>query len=163
MSNIIFVREVAEEIARIVETLRTSLSLKAVIIGEMSFQPTVGVTNLVNGVWIVPTPVTTIDADALPKVLLTRYFYRLVYVRRIGLNENVVKKSMADVATIVNTLTDHWHVPDITNIPQSAQILWMGTRSIEWEPSEDSLVQTLGADMTAVAFNLEVQVRCRRA
>lgn len=163
MSDIIFVRQIAEEIARIVETLRLTLNLKAVIIGEMNFQPSPGVTKLVNGVWIIPTPVTTIDPDALPKVVLERYFYRLVYVRRMAPGENVVKKAMEDAAVLVNALTDHWHVPDITTLPQSAQILWMGTRSIEWEPGEDNAVQALGADITAIAFNLEVQVRARRA
>lgn len=163
MSDIIFVRQIAEEIARIVETLRTTLSLKSTIIGEMNFQPTAGVTNLVNGVWIIPTPVTTIDPDALPKVLLEKYFYRLIYVRRVARGENVVKQSMADAAVIVNALTDKVHLPDITNLPATAQILWMLTKSIEWTPGEDSLVQNFGADMTAVAFNIEAVVRCRRA
>lgn len=161
MSDIIFVRPIAEEIARIVETLRSTLSLRSVIIGEMNFQPTAGLTNLVNGVWILPSPNTTIDPDALPKQLQERYFYRLVYVRRIGLGENVVKARMADVATIVNALTDHIH-PDITSMPATAEVLWMLVRNIEWEPSEDGMVQTFGADMTAVAFSLEAHVRCRR-
>lgn len=162
MSDIIFVRQIAEEIARIIETLRTSLSLKSTIIGEMNFQPTAGVTNLVNGVWIVPNPIMNNDPDELPKVLMQKYFYRLVYVRRIVLNENPVKKTMADVATIINALTDKIHCPDITTLPATAQVLWMLVRTVEWNPGEDNYVQQFGADLTAVAFNLEVQVRCRR-
>lgn len=163
MSDVIFVRQIAEEIARIAETLREQLNLKSTIIGEMNFQPTAGITNLVNGLWIVPTPTTNINPDAIPKVLIETYFYRLVYVRRIGRNENVVKQHMADVATIINALTDKVHMPDITTLPSTAQILWMLVKSVEWEPGEDRYVQTFGADLTAIAFNVEVQVRCKRA
>jgi hypothetical protein len=162
MSDIIFVRQIAEEIARIVETLRTTLSLKSTIIGEMSFNPTAGVGNLVNGVWIIPTPTTQIEPDSIPRILIQRYFYRVIFVRRINRNENVVKQHMADVATIINALTDKIHMPDITNLPATAQILQMLVRSVEWNPGEDNYVQQFGADLTAIAFNIEVEVRCRR-
>ena len=162
MSDIIFVRQIAEEIARIIETLRSTLNLKATIIGEMNFQPSTGVTNLVNGVWIIPTPVMNNAADSIPKILIQQYYYRVIYLRRIAVNENPVTRSMADVATIINALTDKIHCPDITTLPATAQILWMLVKSVEWNPGEDSYVQQFGADLTALAFNIEVQVRCRR-
>lgn len=163
MSDIVFVRELAEEIARIIETLRSQLDLKATIIGEMSFNPTAGITNLANGVWIIPTPQTTIEPDSIPKVMIQHYFYRIVFLRRIARNENVVKRHMEDAATIINALTDKVHMPDITNLPSTAQVLQMLVRSVEWNPGEDNYVQQFGADLTALAFNLDVEVRCRRA
>lgn len=162
-AEVSFVRLIAEEIARIVEMLRTPLSLRSVIISRMHLLPSPGVANLVNGVWIIPAPDTNIDPGALPRILNQRYLYRLVYIRRIGPAENVVRKTMDDAAVIVNTLTDKVHLPDITTLPASAQVLWMLTRNIEWNPSEDNLVQSISADLSAVAFTVEVQVRCRRS
>jgi hypothetical protein len=108
-------------------------------------------------------PATTNEFDELPRVMEQKYFFRFVYTRLIHTRENIIKKSMEDAELIMNTYTDKYMMPDITNLPSGTNILWTIVKSVEWRPPEDMYVQQIHADITAIAFNMEVVVKTRRA
>lgn len=162
-SNIVHVQPIIEELQRIIsDGLTATLNLKGVHIGDVAFSGSHGISNLVNGVWIVPSPSTTNDPDSMPKMFIQKYYFRLLYIRRIALNENPIQKNMTDIKEIVNLLTDKISLPDLTNLPSSAQILWALVRSVEWMPPENDFVSRIAADLLAMAVNIEVNVRTRR-
>jgi hypothetical protein len=165
LSNIIHVVPIIEELQRIGDSLIKSLltpNLVSINIGDITAMPSPGVAALCPGLWIQPTPATTNEFMYLPKPMLQKYFFRVVYVRLIQPNENIVKKAMLDAAIIVNTYCDKMLLPDITNLPTGTQIMWAMTKSIEWRPPEDDYVVRCHADLTAIAFNMEINVKTRR-
>jgi hypothetical protein len=162
-NDIIHVRPILDEISRIFETeLKTPLSLNAVIQGDLSFQPTAGIPNLVNGIWIHPVQMTN-QSNEIPRGLQQVYQFRIVYLRRIALNANPMDQILDDVKLIINTLTDNYHLPSIAGLPAHAQIYWAHVDNLEFDPQEDEYVARMAADIKAVAFQLSVVVRTRRA
>ena len=144
-----------EELLRIFETdLKTSLSLKSVMRGAIEFLPTSGITDLVNGIWVNLEPSIDISKSELPKNLLITYNFRIVYVRRMALNENALKVKIADIQTITEKLIDSFKLADITNMT-NGQVLWWLPTSVETDPPEDAYVSSIAADLTAIAFNAQ--------
>jgi len=162
MSDIIHLQEIWDELARLAETLKVSLSLKGVYQGDYAFQPTAGISNMVNGLWIHPTPEMTSEPDDLPRRLIQRYRFRFVYVRRINLNENPTKQIVAEIKALINMYTSKFDLPDITNMPAHAQVLWCNIASVDFQPQEDDFTAGVAADLKAVAFQMDCFVRTRR-
>lgn len=163
-SNIFHIVTITQELQRIADFhLTSALGLKSVQIGEISAQPTSGILDVVPGIWIQPMPATENLFDELPRVNLQKYFFRFVYVRLIGLNENLVKKSMVDSVQVMNTYADKIYLQDITNLPSGTNILWQNINKVEWRPSEDAYLQQINADLAAIAFQVEVVVKTRRS
>ena len=163
MADVIHIITIAEELQRIFDAdLKTSLNLQSVMLGKLEWLPPTAITGLVNGIWINTAPAMTNDPSELPRQLLQKYNFRIVYVRRMAINENPTKKAMEDAKVIGNKLIDKISLPDITNMPSTAMVLWIMPRSFEWEPPEDDYVGRIAADLTAMAINLEVMVRTRR-
>ncbi len=163
-SNIVHVVPIVEELQRIADTdLRIPLGLTSVNIGDLNSMPAPAILEMCPGIWIKPSPAMTNDFDLMPKPMAQKYFFRIVYVRLIQPNENIVKKAMEDAALVVNTYSDKLQLPDLTNIPSGTHILWAMTRSVEWQAPEDDYVVRVHADLTAIAFNLEVNCITRRA
>lgn|SRR5574339_10583 len=163
-NNMFHVIVLCGELQRIaVAELQVALGLKSVMIGDITSMPTPGITNIIPGIWIQPMPATTNEFDELPRVMSQKYYFRFVYVRLIGRGENIINKSMQDITLIMNTYCDKYQLPDITNLPTGTQALWAMIKSVEWRPPEDMYVQNIHADLAAVAFNLEIEVKTRRA
>jgi len=163
-NNIFHTRVINEELMRIADTLlKTPLGLVSVIRGDLSQIPTPGILNIVPGIWIQANPAMTNQFGSLPREHEQSYFYRLIYVRKLAKGENFVAKNEDDSAYIGNTYTDKIYLPDITNLPTGTFILWVQVKNIEFQPPEDRFVQQIHADLAAVALNLEVRVKTRRA
>jgi|SRR5882672_2317180 len=162
MADIIHLQEIWDELARIAEMQKAALGLKGIYQGDYAFQPTAGIGDMVNGLWIHPTPEMTSEAAGMPRGLIQRYQFRFVYVRRISLNENPTKRIVADVKTLVNAFADKFDLPDITGLPSHAQVLSCNVASINFQPQEDDFTAGVAADLKAVAFQMDVQVRTRR-
>ncbi len=163
-SNIVHVVPIIEELQRIADSdLRTALNLVSVNIGDLNSMPAPAILEMCPGIWIKPSPAMTNEFDLMPKPMLQKYYFRIVYARLIQPDENIVKKAMQDVTLIINTYSDKLQLPDLTNIPSGTHILWVMTKSVEWQPPEDDYVTRVHADLTAIAFNLEVNCMTRRA
>ncbi len=163
-SNIIHVVPIIEELQRIADVnIKSELNLVSVNIGDLNSMPTPAILEMCPGIWIKPSPAMTNEFDLMPKPMLQKYYFRIVYVRLIQPNENIVKKAMADAAFIINTYSDKLQLPDLTNIPTGTHILWAMTQSVEWQPPEDDFTVRIHSDLTAIAFNLVVNVMTRRA
>ena len=164
-SNDIFhVEPIIEELQRIANvSLKTPLGLKTVSIGDITTLPTPGISNVVPGIWIQPLPATTNEFDEMPRVMEQKYFFRFVYLRYVNKGESIIKKTMEDATLIMNTYVDKYQFPDITNLPAGTHVLWAMIKSVEWRPPEDAYVQQIHADLTAIAFNMEIEVKTRRA
>lgn len=166
LSNIIHVEAIADELARIADIdIKTGLSpnLVSVNIGDLTSMPAPTILEMCPGIWIKPSPATTNEFDLMPKPMAQKYYFRIVYVRLIQPNENLVKKAMRDATFIINSYSDKLQLPDLTNIPTGTHVLWAMTKSIEWQPPEDDFSVRCHADLTAIAFNLEVNVITRRS
>lgn len=166
INNIIHVVPIIEELQRIADTtIKTALTpnLVSVNIGDITSLPAPGILRMCPGLWIKPSPAMTNEFDLMPKPMLQKYYFRMVYVRLIQKNENLVKKAMEDVSTIVNIYSDKLQLPDITNLPSGTHILWVMTKSVEWQPPEDDFSVRVHADLTAIALNMECNVITRRA
>ncbi len=147
------------ELARLLEAeLKSTLGLKAVIQGSFASQPTPGLVNLVPGIWIHPTPAMTVEEAEMPRVLIQRHNFRIIYLRKMGVNENPTQITATDAVDIANMLTANFTLP-AASMPANAQILWMMVKTIEFEPQEDDLVATISADVRAAALQVEVTVR----
>lgn len=163
-NDVIHIDQIIEELQRIFEVeLKSTLNLKSVMEGPIEFLPTPTIAELANGIWVSPYPDTTMRPSELPRQMEQVYAFRVVYVRRMAVGENPSKQSRADARIIINKLYDKFTLPDITNLPATAQILWLWVPRIEWSPPEDDLVARIAADLTATAFQIEVRVRTRRA
>jgi len=112
---------------------------------------------MVNGVWIYPSGNITLDRVTIPRGLVVNYNFRIVYVRRIGLNENINERKVADLQTVAEHMIDNFELPNLTLT--NGQILWNMVTSIETEPLEDLMVNALSSDLIATAFNIQCAVR----
>lgn len=158
MSQRLHTNEILNEIMRIFKVeLGTALSLKSIIKGELNWLPPESIPNLVNGIWIYPAGNIAIDRVTLPRGLTVTYNFRVVFVRRIGVNENVNERKMADVSTIVEKAIDFFDLPNLTLT--NGQVLWAMPVSVEMEPLEDLFVNQVSADLIATAFNIQCSVR----
>lgn len=164
-SDIIHAAKLCDELERIGNDLvKTALTpnLVNVSIGDINSMPAPIITSMCPGLFIKPSPAMTNEFMYLPKPMLQKYYFRMVYVRLIQQNENIVKKAMEDAAIIINTYSDKLFLPDITNLPSGTQIMWFVCKSVEWNCSEDDYVLACHADLTAIAFNFELQLKTRR-
>ena len=162
MTDIIHLQEIWDELARIAETLKTTLNLKGVYQGDYAFQPQMGsIPDLVNGLWIHPTPEMTSEPSDLPHVLMQRYRFRCVYVRKISLNENPTKQMVAEVKQIANAFMAQRHMPNIVGLPEYARVLWLNVASVDFQCQEDDFTSGIAADLKAVAFQVDVMVRTK--
>jgi hypothetical protein len=160
-ANRTHVSELIDEFLRLLDTnLKTTLSLKGVFRGSLAFLPAQAVTEMVNGIWVNPEPSTLIEPIQLPSDLLVHYQFRLIYVRRINVNENVLKQKEADVKLITEMVFDNYQLSNLTLT--NGQVLWWLPTEIEWEPPEDGYVATLADDLIGLAFKTECKVRTRR-
>jgi hypothetical protein len=147
------------ELARLLEAeLKSSMGLKSIIQGSFASQPTPGLATLVPGIWVHPSPAMTVEETEMPRVMIQKHNFRLIYLRKMGLNENPTQITAADAVTIANMLTANFTLP-AASMPANAQILWMMVRTVEFEPQEDDLVATISADVRAAALQVEVTVR----
>lgn len=163
MAQRIHVTELLDEILRLMEVnLKSSLDLKGVYRGDLSFIATDGVKDMVNGIWVNAEPQTRIEPIQLPTDLMVHYGFRLVYLRRIESlgNENVVKQKEQDVKSVIDMVMDNFTMSalSLTN----GQVLWWMPTEVEWEPPEDGYVSEIASDIVAVAFMTECKVRTRR-
>jgi hypothetical protein len=164
LNDMFHINPIIEELQRIANTeLKSALGLKTASIGDITTLPSPGISNVIPGIWIQPMPATINEFDDMPTVMSQKYFFRFVYVRMIGRGESIVQKSMDDATLIMNTYMDKYQFPDITNLPAGTQILWAIIKAIEWRPPEDMYIQNIHADLTAIAFNMECEVKTRRA
>ncbi len=146
------------EYLRIFEVeLKTALNLRRVIKGHIDFIPMQDVPSLVNGIWIAPEPGFDIGRVMLPKELEITYHFRVVYVRRIAVNEIVNEAKVNDILTITEKIIDKYKLEDLTLA--NAQVLWSFPTLVEAEPPEDVYVGAIAADLIATAFNIETKVR----
>ncbi len=162
MTDIIHIQEIWDELARIGETLKSSLNLKGIYQGDYALQPTQGIPAMVNGIWIHPTPRMTSKPSAMPRRLEQHYYFRFVYIRRIYQNQNSAKLIVAELKALVNAYAAKYHLPDITNLPSHAQILSANVGEIDFQPEEDQATQQIAADLKAIAFQMDVTVLTRR-
>jgi len=157
MAQRLHLKELLNEYLRIFRTeFQSSLNLKSVIKGHIDFVPVQDVPNRVNGIWIAPEPMT-IDRVMLPKELQITYNFRVVYVRRIGVNENVNEAKVNDILTITEKIIDKFKLEDLTLT--NAQVLWSFPVSVDPEPPEDVYVAAIAAELVAMAFNIQTVVR----
>lgn len=140
--------------------LKTTLNLKGVYRGALHFMPTQGVEQMVNGIWINAEPSTLIEPVQWPTDLLVSYMFRMVYVRNVNVNENVLAQKENDVEAIVEMVFDNFTMSNLTLT--NGQILWWLPTEVEWEPQEDGYVASVADDLVAVAFRTECKVRTRR-
>lgn len=158
MAQRIHTNEILAELLRIFETdLKTSLDLKGIYRGELNWLPPEAVDTLVNGVWIMPSLTMNIDRVTIPRGLLVNYNFRVVYVRRLGLNENPIERKIADTNTIVEYLIDNFTLPSLTLT--NGDLLWCFPTQVENECLEDLFVTGVAADLIATAFTINCQVR----
>lgn len=166
ISKLVHTEVIADELARIADTLlKTALTpnLVKVTVGDISSLPAPILATMVPGIFIKPHPAMSNNFDLMPKPMLQKYYFRLVYVRLMQKNENLVRKAMQDAALIANTYSDKLQLPDITNLPSGTHIIWAIFKSIEYAPPEDDYVVRCHADLTAVAMNMEIEVITRRS
>jgi hypothetical protein len=153
--------EILDEILRLFDThLRATLSLKGVYRGMLPFMPAEAVEEHVNGIWVNLEPSILITPVQLPSDLQVTYMMRLLYVRRINVNENVLKQKETDLKVITEFVFDHFEMSELSL--SNGQVLWWLPTEVEMEPPEDGYVATLAQDLVAVAFKTELQVRTRR-
>lgn len=158
MTQRLYPKEILNEILRIFKVeLASSLSLVSAIKGEMNWLPPESIPNLVNGVWIHPTGQIGINRVTLPRGLQIDYNFRVVYVRRIGLNENINEVKLNDICTITEKMIDFFELPNLAL--DSAQVLWCMPTAVETEPVEDVFVNALSADLIATAFIMNCATR----
>jgi hypothetical protein len=153
--------EIIDEILRLLDVnLRTSLSLKGVFRGMMPFMPAEVATQKVNGIWVNVEPSIHITPIQLPKDTQITYMIRLLLIRRININENVLLQKETDIREVIDMVYDNYTMSELTL--SNGQILWWLPTEIEMEPPEDGYVATLAEDLVAIAFKTEIQVRTRR-
>jgi len=162
-NDMFHINTLIQELQRIGWTLESDLNLKEVAVGDITTMPSPGISNIIPGIFIQPMPATTNDFDELPRVMTQKYFFRFVYVRMIGRGERIIQKSIDDATLIMNTYTDYYQMRDITNLPSGTQVLWAIIKTVEWRPPEDMYMQQVHADLAAIAFNMEIEVKTRRA
>ena len=164
MATRFFANEILGEFLRLFDVnLRTTLNLKGVYRGSLDFLPVQNIPDMVNGVWVNLEPNITYEPVQMPKDLKTTYNFRIVYLSRINVNENVLTQKINDTKEITDMLWDNFLLSDLAlsgNPP--AQILWSKLNIVELDPPEEAFFVDLSADIVATAFRLEVAVRTRR-
>lgn len=140
--------------------LRTTLNLKGVYKGDLSWLPPQTITDMVNGIWVTIEPSLRINRVLLPKELETTYNLRFVYVRRIAVNENPINAKLDDIETITEKLFDKFDLPDLTLT--NGQILWSLPNEVEFSPPEDDYIVEIASDLIAMAFRVDTVVRSKR-
>lgn len=141
------------------DNLRTTLNLKGVYKGDLTFFPAQALTDMVNGIFVNPLNVR-IERVLLPKELETTYIFRFLYIKRIAQGTNVVESKIDDCTTIQEHLFDKYQLPDLTLT--NGQVLWSLPNEIDMNPPEDEYVAILAADMVAMAFIVDCKVRSKR-
>lgn len=158
MAKRIHANEILDGIAALCKLhLETPLSLQAIIRGSIEWFPNQSLLPLVNGIFLHLEPAIEVTRVQMPKDLQFLYAVRLVYVRRNAENEDINRKKIDEITLIAETIIDNYNLPDVSL--ENGQILWCFPRNIETEPPEDFIAADVAADLSAVAFNLEVVVR----
>lgn len=153
--------ELLDEILRLLdEQLRTTLSLKGVYRGMLPFMPAEAAADHVNGIWVNIEPSILLTPVQLPTDFLVTYMVRLLYVRRINVNENVLSQKEQDIRDVIDMVFDNFTLSSLAL--SNGQVMWWLPTEIEMEPQEDGYVASLAEDLVAVAFKTELQVRTRR-
>jgi len=153
--------QVLAEYLRIFETgLTTTLSLKGVYRGNLEWFPAQAISDMANGIWVVLDPGITITPVQLPTDLEVNYGIRIIYVKRINVNENVIQQKIDDINTIVEKLFDEYRLTNLSLT--NGQVLWSLPVSVETEPPEEVYVSSIAADLVAAAFRVELKIRTRR-
>jgi hypothetical protein len=157
MAQRLHLKELLNEYLRIFRTeFQSTLNLKSVIKGHIDFVPVQDVPARVNGIWIAPEAFT-IDRVMLPKDLEITYNFRVVYVRRILVNEIVNEKKVEDILLITEKIIDKFKLEDLTLT--NAQVLWSFPTAVDPEPPEDVYVGAIASELVATAFNIQTKVR----
>ena len=161
MTQRIHTLELMNEYLRIFEDdLKSTLNLQSAIKGHIEWLPGQTINGMANGVFITVEPNINIERVQLPSDMLITYNFRVLYVKRINVNENVETQKLNDVNTIIEKLIDKFTLPDLTLT--NGQVLWSLPVTVEMMPPEDDFVQALAADLVAAAFRVECLVRTRR-
>lgn len=161
MSTRIHTNQLLNEIMRIFDQdLRVSLGLSAVIKGDITWMPTAGIQNLANGIFISVDPNIQIARVQLPTDLQVTYNFRILYVKKIVVGQNVEEQKINDIETIIDKVFDKFTLPDLTLT--GGQVLWWLPETVETEPPEDAYVSQLASDLVAIAFRTSCVVRTRR-
>lgn len=144
----------------LIETnLKASLSLVGIYRGQMAWLPPENVSELANGIWLNLAKAIDISEVQLPKALLFTYKLRMIFVRRIDTTNNVLDTKIADGSRIIEFIYDNFRMSSLSLT--DGQVLWWLPRTAEFEPDEDAFVGSISADLTASAFESEIQVRTK--
>jgi len=150
---------------RIVELINQNLAgpmdLKVVTVGALEFFPALEqLSDNVPAVFVKPAPATNLERITTGQTYRIVYDFRLVYVGKFGPNEEIVREKTVNVQKLAELLIDS---VDLNGLAlENGKLLFTTLRTIEWEPSEDNLVASIHADMTAAAMNFTVDTSSRK-
>lgn len=157
----IHTNEILAEYLRIFDVdLRVQLGLKGIFRGPIEWYPLSQLPNSLNGIWVNIEPDIKFQPVQWPTDLRVTYNIRILYVRKMNVNENVLTQKVADLNVIVEKMFDKFLLPDLSLT--NGQVMWSLVTSVETEPAEDALVAQVASDLVATAFRLETVVRTRR-
>lgn len=161
MTQRLHTNEILAELIRIFnDDLRITLGLKAAMRGSIEWYPISDIPSMVNAIFVNIEPDIKLTHVQLPNDMQINYSIRILYVRKININENVLKQKVDDLNVIVEKIIDKYRLPDLSLT--NGQVLWCLPQSVETEPPEDALVAQLASDLVATAFRVECMVRVRR-
>lgn len=161
MTQRLHTNELLAEYIRIFnDDLRVQLGLRAAMRGSIEWYPMADVPSMVNGIWVSIEPDIRLKHVQLPNDMEITYNIRILFVRKININENVLEQKVADLNVIVEKLIDKFRLPELSLT--NGQVMWSLPTQVETEPPEDALVAQIASDLVATAFRVETIVRVRR-
>lgn len=153
---------IAEKIVELIDqNLSSVMALKVVTIGALEFFPaleTLG--NSVPAVFVKPSPSTNLERITTGQTYRIAYHFRIVFVKSFGSNEEIIRSKTVETQKIAELLIDNVDLGGLA-LP-NGQILFTTLKTIEWEPTEDNLVASINADMTATALVFTVETSSRK-
>ena len=157
MSQILFTNEIITHLRRLLwDSLKTSLSLKAVQIGEVSFYEAPStLTDLVPIIFLKPTEGVDVRLRTTNFKYEITYRFRLVFVFKYAEADLVVENKLQKITTIADVLFDNTRLTGIEGLTNS-QIIHCIPTKIEYDPPEDGFLAMLGGQLVSGAINIEV-------
>ena len=143
------------------QNLAASLGLKVIAIGALEFYPALdNLAGDVPAVFVKPAPSPTLARITPGQTYRIVYSFRIVYVQLFGPNDEIVKNKTVNAQEIAEMLIDNIDLGGLAL--DNGQILFSTVKAIEWEPTEDNLVASINANMTATALVFSVETTSRK-
>lgn len=160
MAQTVATLEIADELVRIVTTLKTSLGLKVVSIGDLSQLPAPDLLDTWLDAVLIDPGKHEKDKESFQNYEVT-HFFKIYYLRRCSDSEEITRKAITGLLTLERTLEENWNLPSCawpTGISLTDFMLSKG----DYDDPVNAFFAENDVPISALSLDLQVKTRSRR-